>query len=304
MRPEAADIPRVRPDRQTRGAQPRHRVEQRLLVLGQHPAQVGLGAHAAPVRRRHRRQLHRRDDGGVGPLHRRGDFTGRVRGSLDPVVEAVVDGHLDGVLGQQVLQSRAGAGQARGHDAAAGGCGQGRLERVPQVTADVAGARLHLQAQEDPTVSAHQGRPGQRQHRRQRDVTRRVGGEHQPGRRRRDDLAQGDPLGLVGAPREGPGHQAPVLAGALAVAGLVALAAAARARLARPDDRHGPRVSGGRRGTGGARGRAAAGADRGLLGRWRDGADGREQRTAARAGALPRGPACSRHEAPRMRTEQ
>ena len=137
-------------DRPADRRQARHRVQQRLLVLGQHPPQVLAVAHPAPVRTADRAQRRRRHDGGVGPLHGGGELTARVGRVLHPVVEPFPHAHLERGVVEQVLQPWPGPGQARGDDGAAP-LGREDVEQRPrEVAADVAGAARHLQPQVGP----------------------------------------------------------------------------------------------------------------------------------------------------------
>ena len=83
-------------------------VEQRLLVVRQHPAQVLLRADTAPVGRVDAGEPGRRDDRGVGAVERRRDVVGDLRAAaLDPEIETLVHGDLEGGgQVQHVLQAR------------------------------------------------------------------------------------------------------------------------------------------------------------------------------------------------------
>ena len=103
-----------------------------------------------------------------------------------------------------------------------------------EVAGRVAEVVLHLQAEPDlAAVADHRGR-GHRQQRAQ--LHRAVGAlERQRRGRGRHQLAQRDDVALRRQALERPGHEDRRRAPGRAVAGLVALAGAARARLARAD---------------------------------------------------------------------
>ena len=214
--------------------QPGQRVEQLVLGLRHHPAQVLLGADVGPVRRLDLGQPRGRVGGGVGLLQR-GREVVLVLDVGDPEVEAVVDGDRQLLVRHQVLEPRPVAGRVGEADdaglvgvdgaPAAPRRGRGTGRRSCAAPAGPARAgRCRAPSPAPPSAAASRAAPacrcpctGQRRGRR----------GHQ--------LAHRDDVALRGQPLERPGDVDASGAALGSVAGLVALARAARAGLARPD---------------------------------------------------------------------
>ena len=90
--------------------EPGERVEELVLGVRHHPAQVLLGADVGPVRRLDRGEPRGRHHAAVGLLEGCGDTRG-VGGVAvdvgDPVLEALVDGDAQRLVAQQLLQAEA-----------------------------------------------------------------------------------------------------------------------------------------------------------------------------------------------------
>ena len=194
------------------GAQPGQRVQRPVLVVRQHPAHVRLLRYPGPVRGGCRAQPRGGIDGRVGAFQRRLHVRVLARVAVQPELEAVVHGHLERAVHQDVLQPGAGFGQG-GHRDRATRLGLQRGEDGHrQVPGDIPGLHLPLQPDEDPPVRLDQRRHRHRQHGGHRDRAlavplHQVGDQPQRRRRGRDEFPQRDPLRFVHQAGEGPGHE-------------------------------------------------------------------------------------------------
>ena len=182
-----------------------------VLVVGQDEADVRPLADAHPVGRRQGRHRDGGHDGGVGPLERLGGVALEVL-ALDPEVEALVHGDLEGgAVGEHVLQARAVGGDLRrcvttgwpGSAArAASSCPARSREASPLALPDwvpmstVPSARCRPGQAIGSTVATVTSLGAPSGTCSGRTVTLRRGG--------REDLAQGDPVGLTRQPLERP----------------------------------------------------------------------------------------------------
>ena len=214
------------------------RVEHALLVLRQHPAQVLLLAHLRPVGRRHRREPDGRVGVGAGAIEGGLDVVREVTRTVDPEVEVLVQGDVERRSDiDQVLQAGRLLGDATEGDGLARLPVEGGEQHVGEVAAGITRADVDLQAEHDRAVTAHEGRPRHRQHRRQGDIPPRVlPGERELRRGSGHDLAHRDDVALGDHALEGTRRADEHRGGRLAVAGLVATARPARAGLAHADD--------------------------------------------------------------------
>src|SRR6478672_3658916 len=196
------------------GVQPREGVGGGVLVLRQHPADVGAFADAAPVG-----GLDAGDPGGgdgraVGTLEGGLALVVELGDVVDPELEAVVHRHVEGGGRVEDVLQPGGLrrGQRGGEDRAARLGGQRGQQDLRDVPAGVAGGAAGLGGDEHLAVGAVQARPGEGQHGRDGGGG---GGAVADGRRQElhrrgrggKDLAQRDPLGLGGQPLERPRHE-------------------------------------------------------------------------------------------------
>ena len=195
------------------GVQPGQRVQSPILVVRQHPAHVRRAPGPGTSTRRERPPSGR---------------SGRSTSSRAPATPAPPGRRLASSSSQNSKVSRmvmssgpstrmscrrgpspGSAGTATGSP---GGVSSALQDRDGDVPGRVAGLHVPLQADVDPAVRLRHRRPRHRQHRGERDVAvtelpSQLRIQPQRRGRRRDQLAQGDPLDLVGQALERAGHE-------------------------------------------------------------------------------------------------